>query len=183
MEVHKTDALVIGCGGAGSRAAIEAKKLGADVTLVCKGRLGIDGCTSNSASEWMAYSVALGLGDPLDNPEEHFKDIVFTGAYVLDQVLARIIAYEAVERFYELVNWGVPFLKNGSDRFLQIMSDGARFPRACGTGADTGRKIMQALAGVINELGIHIYENVMVIDLISDHGMVYGAVGLGFVPT
>ncbi len=178
MEVRKTDVLVIGCGGAGCRAAIEAKKLGVDVTLICRGELGISGCTPNSASEWMAYSVALGFGDVKDSPEEHFKDIVTTGAYVLDQELARIIAYEAVDRFYDLVGYGVPFLKDVNGKFLQLMSDGATYPRACGTGADTGKRIVEALASIVSDSDIEIYENVMAVDLIVEHGRAYGAVGI-----
>ncbi|MEM2444131.1 MAG: FAD-binding protein [Sulfolobales archaeon] len=178
MGLYKTDVLVIGCGGAGCRAAIEAKKSGVDVILLCKGKLGIDGCTPNSASEWMAYSVALGLGDPNDGPEEHFKDIVVTGAYVLNQELARIIAYEAIDRFYDLVKYGVPFLKTPDGKFLQLMSDGATYPRACGTGADTGKRIMEVLAGIVRDLGIEVRENFMAVDLIVDHGRCYGVYGL-----
>ncbi len=177
-EVHRTDVLVIGCGGAGCRAAIEAKELGVDVTLVCKGCLGASGCTPHSASEWMAYGVALGIGDPRDSPEEHFKDIVHTGAYVCDQVLARIIAYEAVDRFYDLVKWGVNFLKDERGRWLQVMSDGATYPRACGTGADTGKRIMQALKRRIEELNITVFEDMMIVDLLEHHGVVYGALGI-----
>jgi succinate dehydrogenase/fumarate reductase flavoprotein subunit len=177
-NIIKTDVLVIGGGGAGSRAAIEADEQKVQTTIVCKNKYGVSGCTPNSASEWMAYGAALGIADPRDSCEAHFRDIVETGAYVCDQNLSRIIAYEAPDRFYELVEWGVDFLKQPNGKFLQVMSDGATYPRACGTGADTGRQIMNALKKQVEERGITVIENVMVIDLIQKGGVVGGAVGI-----
>ncbi|KYH41217.1 MAG: hypothetical protein AYL33_004740 [Candidatus Bathyarchaeota archaeon B63] len=126
----------------------------------------------------MAYGAALGIADPRDSCEAHFRDIVETGAYVCDQDLSRIIAYEAPDRFHELVEWGVDFLRRPDGSFLQVMSDGATYPRACGTGADTGRQIMKALKGQVMERGINVIENVMVVDLIERGGVVGGAVGI-----
>ena len=178
MNVVKTDVLIIGGGGAGSRAAIEADKVGAEATIVCKGEYGASGCTPNSASEWMAYGVALGLADPRDSCEAHFRDIVEMGAYVCDHNLARIIAYEASERFNELVEWGVDFLRGRDGKFTQVMSDGATYPRACGTGADTGKQIMNAVKDQVDERGIHVAERTMTVDLIRQNGEVAGAVGI-----
>lgn len=175
MNIYKTDVLIIGGGGAGSRAAIEAHKYNVDVTLVCKGVYGFSGCTPNSASEWMAYSVALGLADPRDNPEMHFRDIVSVGGYVCDHNLARIIAYESPERFKDLVEWGVKFLREPDGSFRQVMSDGATYPRACGTGADTGKQIMEALKKQVLERGIAVIENTMAIDLLREGDRVVGA--------
>jgi succinate dehydrogenase/fumarate reductase flavoprotein subunit len=171
----KTDVLVIGGGGAGSRAAIEAHKSGVDVTIICKGAYGSSGCTPNSASEWMAYGVALGLADSRDSCEEHFRDIVNVGGHVCDHNLAKIIAYESPIRFNELVEWGVNFLREPDGRFRQVMSDGATYPRACGTGADTGKQIMEALKKQVLERGITVIENTMAIDLIKDNERIVGA--------
>lgn len=176
--IVKTDVLVIGGGGAASRAAIEAEKLGADTTLICKGKYGVSGCTPNSASEWMAYGAALGIADPRDSCEAHFHDIVKMGAYVCDQNLARIIGYEAPDRFYELVEWDVDFLKQPDGRFRQVMSDGATYARACGTGADTGKQIMNALKKLVEERNITTIENTMAVDLIKGNGAIVGAVGI-----
>jgi len=126
----------------------------------------------------MAYGAALGLADPRDSCEAHFRDIVETGAYVCDQELARIIAYEAPRRFHELVEWGVDFLKDSDGRFRQFMSDGATYARACGTGADTGKQIMDALKKVVEERGIRVVEDMMVVDLVKSSGAVVGAVGV-----
>ncbi|MCD6503830.1 FAD-dependent oxidoreductase [Candidatus Bathyarchaeota archaeon] len=178
MRKFRTDVLIIGGGGAGSRAAIEADKFGVDVTILCKGEYGESGCTPNSASEWMAYGVALGIADPRDSCEAHFRDIVEIGAYVCDQNLAKIIAYEAPSRFFELVDWGVNFLRDEDGRFRQFMSDGASYPRACGTGADTGRQIMNALKKIVNERGIRVLENTMAVDLVMNDGRIVGAVAI-----
>ncbi len=177
-NIVKTDVLVIGGGGAASRAAIEADKLGAETTMICKGLYGESGCTPNSASEWMAYAVALGIADPRDSCEAHFHDIVKTGAYVCDQNLAKIIAYESPSRFKELMEWGVDFLKQPDGKPRQFMSDGATYARACGTGFDTGKKIMGALKKVVEERNIRVIENVMAVDLIKSNGWVAGAVGI-----
>jgi len=176
MKICKTDVLIIGGGGAGSRAAIEAESLGVDVTIVCKGKYGSSGCTPNSASEWMAYGVALGLADPRDSCEAHFQDIVSVGGYVCDHNLAKIIAYESPERFKELVEWDVNFLKESDGRYRQVMSDGATYPRACGTGADTGKQIMDALKRQVEERDITVIENMMAVDLIKENDAVIGAV-------
>ncbi|MFB0523833.1 MAG: FAD-binding protein, partial [Candidatus Bathyarchaeia archaeon] len=152
--------------------------LGAETIMVCKGQYGASGCTPNSASEWMAYGVALGITDPRDSCEAHFHDIVKTGAYVCDQNLARIIGYEAPDRFHELVEWGVKFLRQPDGRFRQFMSDGAAYARACGTGADTGKQIMNALRKVVKERGIRVIENMMAVDLIKTNGAVVGALGI-----
>jgi succinate dehydrogenase/fumarate reductase flavoprotein subunit len=100
------------------------------------------------------------------------------GAYVCDHNLAKIIAYEAPERFNELVEWGVGFLRGRDGRFRQVMSDGATYPRACGTGADTGRQVMNAVKGQVKERGISVVEGTMMIDLIKQNGTVTGAVGI-----
>jgi succinate dehydrogenase/fumarate reductase flavoprotein subunit len=89
--------------------------------------------------------------------------------------LARIIAYESPERFRELVDWGVGFLREPDGRFRQVMSDGATYPRACGTGSDTGRQIMDALKRQVEERGIKVMENMMAVDLIKENGEVVGA--------
>jgi len=91
-------------------AAIEADKLGVETTIIYKGKYGASGCTPNSASEWMAYGVALGVANPKDSCEAHFQDIVKTGAYVCDQNLAKIIAYEAPWTWISLTSSPIGFL-------------------------------------------------------------------------
>ncbi|MCK4433810.1 MAG: FAD-binding protein, partial [Methanomicrobia archaeon] len=89
------DALVIGGGGAGARAALEAKKRGAKVCLVTKGKFGETGSTNFVASETLGINAAFGYEDERDNPEIHLKDTIETGLKVYDEKMAKILAYEA----------------------------------------------------------------------------------------
>jgi len=108
-EIIESDVLIVGGCGAAARAAIAADSSGVKAIVVDKGTFGTSGCTTNSASEWMAYGAALGTADSKDSPNAHFKDIVEKGAYLCDQVLAKIAAAEAPKRLLELESWGAKF--------------------------------------------------------------------------
>ncbi|MEM3071993.1 MAG: FAD-binding protein [Candidatus Bathyarchaeia archaeon] len=170
--------MVIGGGGAAARAALAARERGSEVAVLVKGRLGGSGCTPYAASEWLAFGAALGHADPRDSPEQHYKDILEKGAYVCDPRLARILAYESPERLLDLESRGVRFDKTPDGRFVQRMSDGATYPRACAKGAETGREIMRVLSNQVKELGCDVYENTMAVDLISVRDAVYGVIAL-----
>ncbi|KUO43206.1 MAG: hypothetical protein APU95_01775 [Hadesarchaea archaeon YNP_N21] len=178
MEVFDTDVLVIGGGGAAARAAIAAKELGCEVTMLVKGKLGGSGCTPFAASEWLAFGAAIGHADPRDSPEQHFKDILEKGAFVCDPKLSRILAYEAPERLLDLERRGVRFDKTPNGKFVQRMSDGATFPRTCARGAETGREIMRVLSNEVKKLGIEVHENTMAVELLKEERTVVGALAL-----
>ncbi|MCX6374961.1 MAG: FAD-dependent oxidoreductase, partial [Armatimonadetes bacterium] len=165
MPEYKADVLVIGAGGAGLRAAIAARENGADVLVVEKGVAGEAGCTRNSASDWMAYGAAFGHADPNDSPHEHWLDIMIKGALVARPELARRIAFEAPDRLLDLESYGASFDKDDG-KFVQILSDGARFPRACGKGTDTGPEIVRVLLAKARELGVRFAQRTMVGDLV-----------------
>jgi succinate dehydrogenase/fumarate reductase flavoprotein subunit len=109
----EADVLVVGGGGAGLRAALEAHRLGTHVALVAKWNVGDSGCTARSVSELSAYSCALGHADPRDNPYLHFRDTVDQGRRCANQRLVQILAQEAPQRFLEIVQWGGVFQKRG----------------------------------------------------------------------
>ena len=165
MPEYKADVLVIGAGGAGLRAAIAARENGADVLIVEKGVAGEAGCTRNSASDWMAYGAAFGHADPNDSPHEHWLDIMIKGALVAQPELARRIAFEAPDRLLDLESYGASFDKEAG-KFVQILSDGARFPRACGKGTDTGPEIVRVLLAKAREMGVRFAQRTMVADLV-----------------
>lgn len=162
---YQSDVLIIGAGSAGLRAAIAAREAGADVVVVEKGAAGESGCTQNSASDWMAYGAAFGHADSADSPHEHWLDIMIKGALVARPELARRIADEAPERLMDLERYGASFDKTDG-RFVQILSDGARFPRACGKGAETGPEIMRALLSKARGIGTRFVNGVMAVDLV-----------------
>jgi dihydroxy-acid dehydratase len=156
----------MGSGGAGLRAALEARRSGASVLLVTKGAAGKAGTTVSAASDWMAFGAALGHADPRDNPKEHWIDILVRGGLVCDPRLAKQIAFDAPKRLLELDAWGANFDKIGK-KFVQVLSDGARFPRACGKGADTGPVIVQVLLKECKKAGVEFLGNTMLVDLIT----------------
>jgi fumarate reductase (CoM/CoB) subunit A len=174
-----TDVLVIGAGGAGLRAAVEAKANGADVVVINKGVSGETGCTKSAASDWMAFGAAFGHADPKDSPKEHWIDIMVKGGLVCEPPLCRNIAFNAPDRLMDLENWGADFDKTDDGKFVQILSDGARYPRACGRGADTGPVIIKVLMDRASQMNVRITDNISAVDLIlNESGEVVGCWGV-----
>lgn len=179
MKTLKTDVLVIGAGGAGLRAAVEAKANGANVIVVNKGLSGETGCTKSAASDWMAFGAAFGHANPADSPKEHWIDIMVKGGLVCEPSLCRNIAFNAPDRLMDLENWGANFDKTEDGKFVQILSDGARYPRACGQGTDTGPVIVKVLMDRANQLEVEFANNVSAADLIlNESGEVIGCWGV-----
>jgi succinate dehydrogenase/fumarate reductase flavoprotein subunit len=174
----ETDVLVIGGGGAGLRAALEAERSGARVAVVAKGKLGSSGCTAKSVSELSAYSCSLGHADPRDTPYLHFRDTVDQGRKCANQRLVRILAQEAPKRFLEIVEMGGRFRKVG-DKYEQFLADASTLPRACHNGADTGREIASTLMKACQKRERIIQlEDILITKLLSHQGTVVGAFGL-----
>jgi fumarate reductase (CoM/CoB) subunit A len=133
----------------------------------------------------MAFGAAFGHADEEDSPREHWVDIMVKGGLVCTPELSRAIAEDAPDRFQELEDWGADFDKTDEGKFVQILSDGARYPRACGRGADTGPIIVDVLMDrcrEINEQGpgaVDFLPRTMIVDLAVDGGTVHGAWGVG----
>jgi len=184
MDLRSADVLVIGAGGAGLRAAVTAADQGAHVLLVDKGVVGQTGATFTAASDWMAFGAALGHADPADSPREHWIDILVKGCLVSRPELSRLIAEEAPARFLELDEWGARFDRTPDGRYVQKLSDGARFARAAGKGTRTGPAILGALLGRLGRINagpgpgrIEAVSPVAVADLLVVDGHVLGAWG------
>ncbi len=182
MNVRSCDVLVIGGGGAGLRAAVAAAEKGASVIVVDKGVIGHAGATFTAASDWMAFGAALGHADPADSSREHWIDIMVKGCLLCRPELARIIAYEAPERLLELDEWGAGFDKTPDGKFVQKLSDGARFPRAAGKGTQTGPAILSALLNRIEQINsdsadgqVELCSDTYVASLLTDGGATIGA--------
>lgn len=176
-EIIDIDVLVIGGGGAGERAALEAKKQGTEVAIVSKGKLGESGCTTRAVSELSAYSAAFGHSDPRDKPYFHFRDTVDQGMGLANQRLVRILAEDAPKRLVELEKMGARFKKRNG-KFEQLLADASSLARACNFGADTGREIASALKKEILKSQIKLVENVMITSLLTFKGTVVGAAGI-----
>lgn len=178
LIVHtvNTDVLVIGGGGMAGRAAIEASRQGARVTMVMKGEFGKSGTSAARVAEAAGYNVADGLVDPEDNPAEHYKDILAAAAGMCDERLARIVAEEAPETLRELERMGVPFHMNG-DRYLEVVGCFASRPRMHVIPGHA-EPIVAAQRREILGLGVPVYEHTMITSLLVRDGICLGALGL-----
>ncbi len=103
--VHEHDVVVIGAGGAGLRAAIEASQNGASVAMICKSMLG----KAHTVMAEGGAAAALGNADPRDNWQMHFRDTMKGGKYLNDWRMAKIHAQQAADRIRELETWGAVF--------------------------------------------------------------------------
>jgi len=172
--VIESDVLVIGSGGAGCRAAIEASRQNAQVVLVTKGLFGRCGATSMSTT---SYNAAFGHTDPEDSPLVHFKDTVVGGSFLSDQELAYILARDAPQRMMDLEGFGAIFMRKGS-KFFQIHNPGSTYSRVCYLDEITGRHILFTLRGEIIRYGVKTFPETLITSLITQDQQVVGAAGL-----
>lgn len=156
MEYEKirTDVLIIGGGGAGVRAAIEADNLGVSVTLLSKGIISRCGLTPMAG---YSYQAAFGHSNPADNPQVHFEDTVREGRRLGDENLIQCLTEEAMERALEMERYGVRFTKQNG-KFAQVRHPGQTYPRI---NRIPGRGY-QMMVGLKKELNRH--KNVQVLE-------------------
>lgn len=182
MKIITCDVLVIGAGGAGLRAAIEAKETfkKGKIFLVTKGHLGKSGVTATACSDRMAFHATLPYTEPggPDNWKYHAEDIYRMGGYVSDGDLAEILAKESRSAFEFLDSLGVPFVRRRDGLVDQFITDGSEYPRACYTGPRTANHIEEALVNKISSMDIQVIEHCMISNLLVSRGRVVGAIGL-----
>jgi fumarate reductase (CoM/CoB) subunit A len=176
-EIYKCDVLVIGSGGAGCRAAIEARKHELDVIIVSKGLSFKSGCTTLAEG---GYNAAFGYVDKEDSIEAHFDDTMKGGAYLNDPELVKILVEEAPERLKELENFGALFDRQESGKLNQRPFGGQTYRRTCFQGDRTGHEMMTALKEEVTRLGIENVEEIVITSLITDESnrSVQGACGI-----
>ncbi|MDD1763898.1 MAG: fumarate reductase subunit A [Methanobacteriaceae archaeon] len=174
-ETYQTDVLVIGSGGAGCRAAIEAHKNGLDVIIVSKGLSFKSGCTTLAEG---GYNAAFAYVDEEDSTETHLQDTLKGGGYLNDRELARILVEEAPARLNELEGFGALFDRQESGLLNQRPFGGQTYRRTCFQGDRTGHEMMMALKEEVIREGIQTVEEVMITSLLRDEeGRVAGACG------
>ncbi len=176
-EIHECDVLVIGSGGAGCRAAIEAQKSNLDITIVSKGLSFKSGCTTLAEG---GYNAAFGYVDVDDNVDIHFQDTMKGGAYLNDMVLVKILVNEAQDRLIELESYGAIFDRQESGKLNQRPFGGQSFRRTCFQGDRTGHEMMMALKEEVIRQKIKTYDEIMITSLImaKDNKRVLGACGV-----
>src|SRR4029450_9519069 len=133
-EVHEHDVLVIGAGGAGLRAAIEASAQGAKVGLVCKSLLG----KAHTVMAEGGIAAALAHGDPQARRHTHFKAPMKGGSFLNHWRMAQLHAQEAPDRVRELEQWGALFDRTPDGRILQRAFGGHTWKRLAHVGDRTG---------------------------------------------
>lgn len=175
-ETMNSDVLIVGGGGAGARAAVEASDDGASVVLALKGYLGSSGATTYGVAEMAGFNVADGGVEPLDNPDVHYQDILTAGLGMCDEKLARILVDEAYPRMKDLENWGVRFEKDNS-KYVEIKACFSSYPRTHVI-KGFGIPIIKALGRQIGRRDVRVVENVMISNLLIEDGRCVGAMGV-----
>jgi succinate dehydrogenase / fumarate reductase flavoprotein subunit len=170
-QTFEHDVLVIGAGGAGLRAAIEASSAGVSVGLVCKSLLG----KAHTVMAEGGVAAAMGNVDDRDNWRVHFSDTMRGGQYVNNWRMAELHAKEAPDRVRELEAWGAVFDRTKDGRILQRNFGGHKYPRLAHVGDRTGLEMIRTLQDHGIHQGIEVYMEVTVIALLKDGDRVVGA--------
>jgi succinate dehydrogenase / fumarate reductase flavoprotein subunit len=172
-QTHPYDVLVIGAGGAGLRAAIEAAAAGTKVGVVCKSLLG----KAHTVMAEGGIAAALANVDDRDNWRVHFADTMRGGQYLNNWRMAELHAKEAPERVKELEAWGALFDRTKDGRILQRNFGGHRYPRLAHVGDRTGLEMIRTLQDHGIHTGIEVHMECTVLSLLLDSGRIAGACG------
>ncbi len=175
MAEYKTvehDVLVIGAGGAGLRAAVEAAKE-ARVGLVCKSLLG----KAHTVMAEGGIAASLANVDERDNWRVHFADTMRGGAYLNNWRMAELHAREAPDRVRELEAWGALMDRTPDGKILQRNFGGHAYPRLAHVGDRTGLEMIRTLQDHGIHQGLDVHMEVTVTTLLMDGGRVAGALG------
>jgi len=175
-ETIDTDVLVIGAGGAGSRAAIEAAKYNVQVTLLSKELLG----KAHTCMAEGGYNAALANVDPADNWQVHFKDTVVGGAWLNNQRLAEILVKEAGDRIFDLEEYGAVFDRTSEGKIMQRPFGKQTYRRTCYAADRTGHELMATLVEEVRRRDIDLLDEVFVTELLTSKGRVAGAVAIDY---
>src|SRR5256712_10638826 len=167
-QTHPYDVLVIGAGGAGLRAAIEASSMGLSVGMVSKSLLG----KAHTVMAEGGIAAAMGNVDERDNWKVHFADTMRGGQYVNNWRMAELHAKESPDCVRELEAWGAVFDRTKEKRILQRNFGGHRYPRLAHVGDRTGLEMIRTLQDHGIHLGIDVYMDHTVVKLLKDGGRV-----------
>jgi succinate dehydrogenase / fumarate reductase flavoprotein subunit len=172
-ETREHDVLIIGAGGAGLRAAIEALAKGASVGVVCKSLLG----KAHTVMAEGGIAAAMANVDTDDGWKPHFRDTMRGGKFLNNWRMAQLHAQEAPDRVRELEQWGALFDRTDSGAILQRAFGGHTYKRLCHVGDRTGLEMIRTLQDRGVQLGFDVYMECTVTRLLTDGGRVAGAFG------
>ncbi len=172
-QTFEHDVLVIGAGGAGLRAAIEASSAGVSVGLVCKSLLG----KAHTVMAEGGIAAALANVDDRDGWQTHFADTMRGGQYLSNWRMAELHAQQAPDRVHELEAWGAVFDRTKEGRILQRNFGGHKYPRLAHVGDRTGLEMIRTLQDHGVHQGIDVHMECTVVELLKDGDRVVGAFG------
>ena len=173
-ETYEHDVVVIGAGGAGLRAAIEASSAGARTALVCKSLLG----KAHTVMAEGGVAAALASADNRDSWQTHFRDTMKGGKYLNQYRMAELHAQEAPERVRELQEWGAVFDRTRVGGINQRNFGGHTYPRLAHVGDRTGLEMIRTLQDQGVHQGIDVFMEATVRHILTDDdGHVAGALG------
>jgi succinate dehydrogenase / fumarate reductase, flavoprotein subunit len=172
-ETHEHDVLIIGAGGAGLRAAIEALAQGARVAVVSKSLLG----KAHTVMAEGGIAAAMANVDRADSWKTHFRDTMNGGKRLNNWRMAQLHAQEAPDRVRELEQWGALFDRTSDGDILQRAFGGHTFKRLCHVGDRTGLEMIRTLQDRGVQLGFDVFMECTVIRLLTDGGRIAGAFG------
>jgi succinate dehydrogenase / fumarate reductase flavoprotein subunit len=172
-QSHEYDVLVIGAGGAGLRAAIEASASGVSVGLVCKSLLG----KAHTVMAEGGIAAALANVDERDSWKVHFADTMRGGQYVNNWRMAELHAREAPDRVRELEAWGAMFDRTADGRILQRNFGGHKYPRLAHVGDRTGLEMLRTLQDHGIHQGVDVHMEITVLSLLKEGERISGAFG------
>jgi succinate dehydrogenase / fumarate reductase flavoprotein subunit len=172
-ETREHDVLIIGAGGAGLRAAIEALAKGASVGVVCKSLLG----KAHTVMAEGGIAAAMANVDTDDGWKPHFRDTMRGGKFLNNWRMAQLHAQEAPDRVRELEQWGALFDRTDKGAILQRAFGGHTYKRLCHVGDRTGLEMIRTLQDRGVQLGFDVYMECTVTRLLTDGGRTSGAFG------
>jgi succinate dehydrogenase / fumarate reductase flavoprotein subunit len=172
-QTYNHDVLVIGSGGAGLRAAIEAASAGASVAVICRSLLG----KAHTVMAEGGVAAALANVDDRDNWKVHFADTMRGGQYLNNWRMAELHARESPARVKELEAWGAIFDRTDDGRILQRNFGGHKYPRLAHVGDRTGLEMIRTLQDYAIHQKIDVYQEYTIISLLKDEEKIVGAFG------
>src|ERR1051325_10841016 len=172
-ETHEHDVIIIGAGGAGLRAAIEASAMGLKTALVCKSLLG----KAHTVMAEGGIAAAMANVDPQDGWETHFKDTMRGGVYLNNWRMAELHARQAPDRIRELERWGAVFDRTKDGKILQRAFGGHTYRRLVHVGDRTGLEMIRTLQDKGVHQGIDVFMECTITRLLKDGERIAGAIG------
>ena len=169
-STYSYDVLIVGAGGAGLRAAIEAADAGVTVGLICKSLLG----KAHTVMAEGGMAAAMAHNDDRDSWKVHFADTMRGGQYVNNWRMAELHAKEAPDRVKELESWGAVFDRTPDGRINQRNFGGHRYPRLAHVGDRTGLELIRTLQDHAVYKGMTVHMEHTVIELLLDNGRAAG---------